>query len=715
MDDKTSKNGAELKKMAEEIRESVRREVRKSLDEVRKDPEKERSHKNGAPYGAEAAISLELDVNFGSEHTVSEKKNHDVAGSEDFWDLGKPKERIYAPPKFSESSLGVTDVTDGCDRDGASPVGGQEKIRDTAVQAEKILPREAYNFRDSERSGSVRVRNTVDGPRAFPSGQSSRVVTSSYKRKPPVAQSRQDYPGGTRKPAETVKTYCPEGILIREVNVKTWESDTEFYGRFASDAKRSHASPAEIPWNTPMESVPYFSYVPQYAHMNLSQMNFYRHLRENIRHGSYPDCDLAYIQLYIFEIVNLPDVIPPEEGAEILAGVWMNYRRRHPRLDSFLCEWLADYCLIGGCPLPETVGPILHEIVPKAQFKEFYLNTLGNDSTDGLGRTVLEVSSDYDYRSGRYYRDHEDAYNELIPRAVGCVMQKAKEEGRGIFAMDRVYRMTRDSYSGAIVSSGIKRRIDIEFLSFTRRADTREIVTAIAKYAENRLRAVLGIKAKLGADKISPEDMAVIDAFFEPLLPKTTKKSAEEKYMPADYMKNYESEDSGFDFAAAQAIEAQSWINTSRLTGDDSYSEDLQAVPEYEADEPLTLSGEMSTEQAADASGADDTARYDTPADTERGESAHGIMPVSDGENSAGDSREDAGGDSQDEIRDALQAALMGEFRLYCRRNNLYEGEAADRVNNIFLDEIGDVVLENTGSGFELVEDYREDVVNWLR
>jgi len=704
--DKSSKTGEELKKMAEEIREHVRREVKDAL----------KSEDAGDPYTIKAAVSLDLDVNFGHEHTVSEKIPSEVRSGDDFWDLGKPKERVYAPPKFSGKSLSVTEVTDGRDRDGAAVVGEAEKTDRSTVQAEKILPREAYQFRDSAgspstQSASARVRNTVDGPRAFPAGQGSRVVTSSYRRKSSALNTRQDYLGNARKPAETVKTYRPDGILIREVSVKTWESDTEFYGRFASDAVRSHSSPPEIPWNHPMENVPYFSYVPQYAHMNLSQMNFYRHLRENIRHGNYPDCDLAYIQLYIFEIINLPDVIPPEEGAEILAGIWMNYRRRHPRLDSFLCEWLADYCLIGGCPLPKSVDPILHEIVPKAQFKEFYLNTLGSDSPDDLGRTVLEVSSDYDYRSGRYYRDHEDAYNELIPRAVGLVMRKAKEEGRGIFAMDRVYKMTRDSYSGAIVSSGIKRRIDIEFLSFTRRADTRQTVTAIAKYAENRLRAVLGIKAKLGVDKISPEDTAVIDGFFEPMLPKTAKKSSEDRYMPDDYMKNYESEDSGFDFAAAQAIEAQSWINTSRLTGDDSYSEDLPTMPEYEADVPVTLSGELSTDHAEDVV-TDEMNTADVM--LENGQDDE-IIPFDDTAESAAEGDEPAADEAADELRDALRAALMGEFRLYCRRNNLYEGEVADRVNNIFLDEIGDVVLENSGGGFELIEDYREDVENWLR
>ena len=679
----------ELKKMAEE----VRRDVRSAVSEARAEIEK-------ASEEIKYALSLELDVVFASEHTVAEQKHSDVRADDDFWDLGKPKERIYAPPQFSETSLSVTDVTDSHNRDGASEIGGRKYAQSqTTAQAEKIPPRESY------RGSTGRVVNTPDGPRSV---SQNRVVTSSYKRRSHFTQ--QQYTQSIRKPSETVKTYRPDGILIREVSVKTWESETEFYGRFASDAHRSHEALPKTPYTAKLEAVPYFSYVPQYAHMNMAQVEFYRYIRENIRHGIYPDCDLAYIQLYIFEIINLPEIIPSEEGAALLASIWLNYRSRHPRLDGFMCEWMADYCLIGGCPLPKPIHTIMHEIVPKAQFKEFYLNdfTSSSDTPRIFGETVLEVSSDYDYRSGRYYKDHRDEYERHIPEAAGLAMKQAKESGRGIFAMDRVYKMTRDSYSGAVVSSGIKRRIDIEFLSFTRRADTRQSVTAIAKYAENKLRSVLGIKAKLSSEGISPEDTAVIDAYFAPLMPQNVKKPKEDRYMPEDYMKNYESEDSGFDFAAAQAIEEQSWINTGRLTGDSAYTENLPSIPEYEADIPVSIDGELSS--ALDGFAEAEETPAEEPVSIEAFDAAekHSEPTI---EHTL--PKEDA--EADDEIRAAVHAALLGEFRLYCRRNNLYEGEAADRVNNVFLDEIGDIILENTGSGFELIEDYREDVENWLR
>ena len=49
------------------------------------------------------------------------------------------------------------------------------------------------------------------------------------------------------------------------------------------------------------------------------------------------------------------------------------------------------------------------------------------------------------------------------------------------------------------------------------------------------------------------------------------------------------------------------------------------------------------------------------------------------------------------------------------RENGLYEGDAADRINGIFLERIGDIVLEPDGVGFRFVDDYREDSEEWLR
>ncbi|MBQ2738410.1 MAG: hypothetical protein IJF38_06935 [Clostridia bacterium] len=44
------------------------------------------------------------------------------------------------------------------------------------------------------------------------------------------------------------------------------------------------------------------------------------------------------------------------------------------------------------------------------------------------------------------------------------------------------------------------------------------------------------------------------------------------------------------------------------------------------------------------------------------------------------------------------------------------ENEATvERINEAFSDGFGDVIIENTGDGFALIEDYLEEITEWLK
>lgn len=576
----------------------------------------------------------------------------------DFWDLGSPKARIYKKPDFDGHSVSTTPVDDENHRFAAR------------FSSEKIPPKSQVSDAPAERR-----------------------FTSSYRRNAPINRSFSgNYGNNTPKTSKILRSYEPGGVLLHKITVRSWETENEFYGRFISDATSSHKARSKFEPDAYIKPVQYQSYVPQYAHMNSSQVDYYRWLRENIRRGRYPECDLGYLQLYIYEIFNLPGEIPPSEGVALLSSIWLNYRGRHGRLDGYLCEWFADYCLTNGCSLPAELVPILHEIAPKAQFKEFYIDPIvssavkegDEESVISLGKTVIEVSSDYDYRSARYYHENKEAYDTHIPRSVGAAVKSLIEESAEPFSLDRLYKMTRDSFNGAIVAGGIKKRVDIEFSSFTRRADVRDAITALVKYSENKVRVILGIKSKLRLDGLPGTSEAVIDKYFAPHLPTQTTVKKEDEFMPRDYLKLYEAEDSGFDFGKAAEIERLSWVNTERLTGE----EYVEKTEEYHPDHEITLAGEVSF---------DSVEAYEPAID----------IPVE--KESANTEAASCG------IVDALAAALGGKFREYCRANSLYDGEVADRINTVFLDIIGDVVLEDCGNGYQIIEDYREDAENWLQ
>jgi len=618
----------ELTQATEDQRRRVQMEIARLTEEIRE-------------YAKEAARSS------------SQTPKKDDGATVDFWDLGTPKQRIYKKPDFDGHSVSTT------------PIDREDISSRECFSAEKIPPRSQVSSQPTERR-----------------------FTSSYRRNPAVNRFfGNNSAGNSPRTSKILHSYEPGGVLLHKITVRSWETENEFYGRFISDATSSHKAHSKFDPDLHIRPVPYQSYVPQYSHMNSSQVDYYRWLRENIRLGRYPDCDPAYLQLYIYEIFNLPELIPPAEGVELLASIWLNYRSRHGRLDGYLCEWFADYCLTNCCSLPKELLPILDVIAPKAQFKEFYIDPIitaavrdgDADSIISLGKTVIEVSSDYDYKSARYYPDNKEAYDTHIPKAVGEAVKSLIEESAEPFALDRLYKMTRDSFNGAVVAGGIKKRVDIEFSSFTRRADVRDAITALVKYSENKVRILLGIKSKLRLDGLPGTSESVIDRYFAPILPRETGVKKEDEFMPRDYLKLYESEDYGFEFGKAAEIERQSWVNTERLTGE----EYVDKAEEYQPEVEVSLDGEITFEFAY----TEETQEQEPPK----------------AENS------DCG------IRDALAAALDGGFRNYCRANSLYDGEVADRINTLFLDIIGDVVLEDCGNGYEIIEDYREDAENWLQ
>ncbi len=719
----------ELAELAREIRrrvtEKVREAVRESADvKISVDLPDGRSIRYDSRAAKSAGSSPESPVTEADAPSTEEKlvrtgeRIEAEKRDDNFWDLGSPKPRVYEKPVFRSHSVGVTDVS----APDPEPVPGEQTAASERIVRDQVPHRDLDGFdvggvrnpnapSGQSREGSAgRVIRTAEGYRS--------VQTGSYRRHTPrsplsrsgnssggAAQERRRSPG-----SQVVKTYSPGGALIRTVTVRTWESDTEFYNRFLTDAARSHGTPYTGPMDG-LTPVPYTSFVPQYAHMSMAQLEYYRYVRESVRHGRTPPCDFPYILLYIYEIINLPELIPPEEGVRQLAALWLGYREAFPRLDGTLCEWVPDYCLIHGVSLPESLDSILPRIVPKAQLKEFYLDRRTGDPA-AFARVVIENSSDYDFRNSRYYPDHRDAYERHIPAAVGAAFEAGAAAGTGIFALDRTYRMTRDSYVGAVAASSVKRRIDLEFVSFTRRAETRGTVTAAVKYAENRLRAVLGVKAKLGTDGVSEEDAARIDAYFLPMLPtkEQIRRKKEDAYMPPDYLKNYEAETSGFDPDAAAAIEAESWANTSRLTGED-YGDADPSVPD-DADLVPEAEGALSTE---DLSAMDPSIKNME----ETKVSAAGIAPDVPAAPENAEKPEDPAYDQPKEdsatIREGLRAAMDGRYRSFCRERGLYEGDLADRINAVFLDCMGDVVLETDGTRFRFIEDYREDAEEWLR
>lgn len=501
----------------------------------------------------------------------------------------------------------------------------------------------------------------VPDTRANPHPRPQTYPTADYRRMRSAApmQTKSETPSpvpSAIRNAEALPADHPAvrpGGLIAQVTVLDWPQRYNYYQRFCTDAERFYAVRG-----TPCPTEGYFSYIPQYAQLNHGQLQFYFWFRENARAGTYLDTvDLPYILLYIYEIINLPHRIPAEGGAAQLAGLWLFYRGRHPELDRYLPEWMCDYCLTRGVALPESLHPIIPEILPRATLKEFYISAAAADTLSPAA--LILAASDYSYRSSRYYEAHREAYDRHIPAAVGHALAAC-----GIVpdpaGMRRV-RVERDAFCGSLCAQTVKKRILVEYHSFARSYELRRAVTQAVKLAENFVRRGEKIRSRLNTQDTDPAIQAAVCAYFEQEMPAARRKTEK---VPEDlsYEKLYDAPTEGIDFALAHGLEETLAVPDAFLTEEEDTVPPPAPIPVGAEDEPAAKAAEIPFRAA--------------------------LAAVADG----------------------------GSLTAWCKNQpgRNIPAEVAGAINDYAFDAMGDVVLIEEAGDFILLDDYKEEVLSWL-
>ena len=460
-------------------------------------------------------------------------------------------------------------------------------------------------------------------------------------------------------------TYIPEdNALITSVTVIRRPSAFMSYHQFRVQAQK-YISCEGIP----SQPVPFFSYVPQYAHMSEEQKQYYFYWRRCVGEGTFLPCDIAYLYLYFYEIINLPDCIPPAEGARRFATVVAAYHRMHPKILPYAALWLADYCLVHGVPCPtELLRPCLPDILSHSGLKEFYLGT-SQDLSRCHVDALMALASDYRWQSSRYAK--EDAlplFEAHIPAAIRLVLERLLHDGVVKTPYNKTVRRY-DAFCGAVCAGDIKRSIKVVYYSVSHTEHLRQVLTAAVKYAENRLRMHLSVKSRLNVTALPAVYKEIIDAYFAKALPARSTPAT----MP-EYEKQYDAIGAGVNFDDALRIEAASWDNTRLLV----------------------------TEE-------------ELPAEILREE---GSMPIPEASIAKADAPPPAPVEEEAAVSVAFLKAVLGrditEQARVCSLQGRSSELLAAEINELFYDLIGDSVLEPDEDGYRIISDYLEEVTEWI-
>ncbi|MCQ2385947.1 MAG: TerB N-terminal domain-containing protein, partial [Clostridia bacterium] len=376
---------------------------------------------------------------------------------------------------------------------------------------------------------------------------------------------------GTEPEKTDCEEYAPQNNpLILQVKIRRSSLPYRFYHQFKRDGLALQNEKG-----SPCEYCSFFSYIPMYAQLSASQKEYYLYFRDMANRGEYIQTNPSYILLYIFEIINLPEVIPPEVGRERLTRLWLGVRHCWKPIDKYMSQWLADYCLLHRLPCPtDLLLPILPDILRRASLKEFYLEaegTLSGCQVDAL----LKLASDYSYRQSRYaVGDNIPLFAEHIEAAAKLVLEKllTLHHGRGAYG---TVTKRYNAFCGALCAEDAKAEMEITYYSVSGTEPLRATVTAAVKYAENKLRAFLSVKSRLSVPAFPEEYRSLVDNYFDVHLKKSP---VEEKR--AAYEALYDAPDFAVSAQSVAEIEKNSWDNTLLLVPEEERREMLLSPEE---------------------------------------------------------------------------------------------------------------------------------------
>ena len=484
-----------------------------------------------------------------------------------------------------------------------------------------------------------------------------------------------------------IREYSPKQSLIQSVRILPWPTLFEFYTKFRKDAVRYFALTHE-----PCEYVYFFSYMPQYEQMTVSQMSYYLYWRSEARKGNFLKTDINYLFLYVYEIINLPEKIPAREGALILSHLWKTYRNEFHYLDKYFGEWLCDYCLIHAVsPDWDVLEEFTGDIAGKVSLPEFYMR-------DGLlSWGLISAVSSYDYKKSKYYEQYAEAYDLHIPKAVEKAVNSVIMKNPETFGITAV-KTVRDSYAGAVASNKAKCKIELSRYAVRKSAargehDLKQIFAGLIKLAENRIRMYCGIKSRFSPTGVDSRMKEEISSYFNAVYPEQSRKKQTKNDEEEAYMALYEPKQTGkADISRALAIEEQAWETAELL----STEEEEEFAPEPISEEqemPFVFSEEKEVEE-----------EIKNPLPSELAFSFGDLSDTS-GDFSFIQT------DFSEEQREALRAALDGRFSEYCRSVGKMADHIRGEINEIAMEAIGDMILEED---FTPVSDYLEEMKEFL-
>ena len=478
--------------------------------------------------------------------------------------------------------------------------------------------------------------------------------------------------------------YEPQNPLIKSVTIY---SEREGEALFVSDnlfiRERRALLDREVTFK---EYVPFYSYAPRYSQLNKSQLNYYLWWRQNARNGVFKKTDESYVMLYAYELAATGEGEDKNAAVDMLCKLLTAFDNKELGLayKIMIRDILVDFCLIHGLSSPiGRLGGIERQILFGSFLPEFFTDL--SQAREHCAPIIATMSL-YDYRRSKCYNESTaDAFKKGIDGALAAVMSNDE-------AFSSITSFTRGVYGGVsqerhpfnrmvnIVNKNIK--IELTYYSID---NIKSAITDIVRYSENKVREHLGIRSRINVITVNPLARAAIDFFFENNMPaqkfvdRRRKDARPAEAEVHEYDKLYEVPKAEISPERALMIEQESWETTRKLT--EAFTDEAQEVMEASA-----------------------PAAEPAPKEELKPAIPEPVAPTG----------------NPDSLYSQLYARLgaLAGFVNLCKGASLIEqrkfasscgtsaDELADKINEAAVELFGDIILEDNGEAYAIIEDY---------
>ena len=417
---------------------------------------------------------------------------------------------------------------------------------------------------------------------------------------------------------------------------------------------------------------------PTFADMSILQMRSYFTLRTLLRQGRHPEAALSYLQVYTYETLMLIGVESPEEGLAILSDLKEHYGHLYQQLGESLSRWIKDFVVYYGMEDQKERCFALEIASDKTAMALANYTKLSDDTFF----IIMEPLQKYKIKEAALYKKHPADTRIVAGRTLKAAATAMERQYQCPFDQlclgvrrKRYYTM----FDNAVFHAGEKKGDEVFEVSPRRKyvhknglwivdvfaegyhSRVRETISEVLHETDRQLRDALGVKIKIKS--------RLGDRHLQETI----------EQVVSDYMKE-----------KAEAARPKIEVDFSKLA-------------RIRADADVVRDALLADEEKREVETAEETATINDVEDKEEVKKSQDLQKS--------EAEPSAPSFCTAEEAHFLQLLMSGaDWSAYLRSIHVPAGVMTENINGKMMDELGDIVLDDDGSGPAIIDDYLDDV-----